>query len=328
MKYSLHFGIGVWLVCAAFLFAQSSPSSTEQKQEPSASNLNTQEPKQPHKDKAGGPIEILSDSLGVDFGPYLQTVLKSVKQNWYNLIPESARAPLMKKGKVVIEFAILKDGRIGGMNLVEGFPRVAGMKLVESTGDVSLDRAAWAAITVSNPFSPLPAEFSGQYLALRFSFYYNAAPGDGEAQGTSSGIPAHTSTSRDKEQLAPPVLLRNPFPSGNPLSQGTATEQAARTAAMRTVPIDVQIPLGSFYVLTADMGYGIAAKGSTNPPLKWSIAGEGCSDAACGTLTDDLYKAPTVMPDPPVVTVKAISEIDDNVRAWVRIHLVAAVTHK
>ncbi|HYN15156.1 MAG TPA: TonB family protein [Terriglobales bacterium] len=108
-----------------------------------------------------GNLEILSDTMGVDFGPYLQRVLHDVRLNWYNLIPEVARPPLMKKGKVSIEFAILKDGS------------VAGMKLDGPSGDVSLDRAAWGGITASNPFPPLPNEFGGQYLQLVFHFYYN-----------------------------------------------------------------------------------------------------------------------------------------------------------
>lgn len=111
--------------------------------------------------KAVGNLELLSDTMGVDFGPYLSRVLHDVRQNWYNLIPEAARAPLMKKGKVSIEFAILKDGK------------VAGLQLTGTSGDVSLDRAAWGGITASNPFPPLPSEFGGQYLALRFHFYYN-----------------------------------------------------------------------------------------------------------------------------------------------------------
>jgi TonB family protein len=111
--------------------------------------------------EAIGPMDVLSDTMGVDFGPYLARVLHDVKMNWYNLIPEAARAPLMKKGKVSIEFAILKDGRVQGMTL-------AG-----PSGDVALDRAAWGGITASNPFPPLPSEFGGQYLALRFHFYYN-----------------------------------------------------------------------------------------------------------------------------------------------------------
>jgi len=111
--------------------------------------------------QAVGELDVLSDTMGVDFGPYLSRVLHNVRQNWYNLIPEVARAPLMKKGKLSIEFAILKDGS------------VAGMQLAASSGDVALDRAAWGGITASNPFPPLPAEFGGQYLALRFHFYYN-----------------------------------------------------------------------------------------------------------------------------------------------------------
>jgi TonB family protein len=110
-----------------------------------------------------GPFEVLSDTMGVDFGPYLQRVLHDVRQNWYNAIPVSAE---MKKGKLAIEFAITKDGK------------VAGMKLVASSGDVPLDRAAWAGITASDPFPPLPSEFGGQYLALRFRFFYNPSKED------------------------------------------------------------------------------------------------------------------------------------------------------
>ena len=110
-----------------------------------------------------GPAEVLSDTMGVDFGPYLARVVHEVRENWINLIPESA---IMKKGKVSIEFAILKDGR------------VAGMQLASTSGDVALDRAAWGGITASNPFSPLPNEFGGQYLTLRFHFFYNPDKSD------------------------------------------------------------------------------------------------------------------------------------------------------
>jgi len=108
-----------------------------------------------------GNMDVLSDTMGVDFGPYLARILQDVKTNWYNLIPEVARPPIMKRGKVSIEFAITKQGA------------VAGMRLVGPSGDVSLDRAAWGGITGSNPFPPLPNEYGGQYLALRFHFYYN-----------------------------------------------------------------------------------------------------------------------------------------------------------
>jgi TonB family protein len=113
--------------------------------------------------RALGNLEILSDTQGVDFGPYLQRILQDVRENWYHAIPESAE---MKKGKLMIEFAITKDGK------------VADMRLVATSGDVALDRAAWAGISASNPFPPLPSEFNGPYLALRFRFYYNPDKGE------------------------------------------------------------------------------------------------------------------------------------------------------
>jgi len=116
--------------------------------------------------KALGNLDVLSDTMGVDFGPYLQRVLHDVKVNWYNLIPESARPPLMKRGKVSIEFAIMKNGT------------VQGMTLSGPSGDVSLDRAAWGGITNSAPFPGLPSEFRGDYLLLRFNFYYNPEGSD------------------------------------------------------------------------------------------------------------------------------------------------------
>jgi TonB family protein len=115
---------------------------------------------------AFGPVEVLTDTKGVDFGPYLQRVIHDVNVVWYNHIPESARAPVMKKGKVTIEFAVLKNGT------------VAGMKLVSTSGDVALDRGAWTGIAESSPFPPLPSEFGGPYLGVRFTFYYNPDKAD------------------------------------------------------------------------------------------------------------------------------------------------------
>jgi TonB family protein len=105
-----------------------------------------------------GPI-ILSDTLGVDFGPYLARVVFVVKRNWYSMIPESAR--LGEKGRVGIVFEILKDGT------------VPQLRLVASSGSDALDRAALAGIRASIPFPPLPEEFTGNHLVLQFIFLYN-----------------------------------------------------------------------------------------------------------------------------------------------------------
>lgn len=112
-----------------------------------------------------GAVDVLSDTLGVDFGPYIQRVIYDTKRAWYPIIPPSAQPPLSKQGKVLIRFKILPDGS------------VKEMKLDGASGDVSLDRAAWGGITGAAPYPPLPRNFKGPYLELRFYFLYNERPG-------------------------------------------------------------------------------------------------------------------------------------------------------
>lgn len=117
-----------------------------------------------HPGVASG-VEVLSDTMGVDFGPYLHQVVQMTQASWDLLIPEAARPPLLKQGTVAIQFIILPDGSI------------KQMQLVRPSGDVSLDRAAWGGITGAGPFPPLPKQFHGPYLALRFYFLYNEQTG-------------------------------------------------------------------------------------------------------------------------------------------------------
>jgi outer membrane biosynthesis protein TonB len=121
-----------------------------------------------------GNLEILSDTQGVDFGPYLQRILQDIKDNWYRAIPESAL--MGKKGKLSIRFLIAKNGKASFVTL-DG--HTYEMPEVEfSSGDDALDRAAEAGIQASNPFPPLPGQFTGPYLDLRIRFYYNPDAAD------------------------------------------------------------------------------------------------------------------------------------------------------
>jgi hypothetical protein len=65
----------------------------------------------------GTGVDILSDTQGVDFNPYLQKIMREIYNTWLPLIPEEARPPLNKQGETQIRFIILPDGRIGGMTL-------------------------------------------------------------------------------------------------------------------------------------------------------------------------------------------------------------------
>jgi TonB family protein len=106
-------------------------------------------------------ITVLSDTQGVDFSPYLDRMSPPIYMNWGNLMPESVRPPLMKRGRVVIRLAILPDGK------------VTGLQIISSSGDVALDRAAFGALAASSPFDPLPKEYHSPYFEILVAFSYN-----------------------------------------------------------------------------------------------------------------------------------------------------------
>ena len=109
--------------------------------------------------KTASSLELLSDPMGVDFKPYLIRILATVRRNWFAVIPESVR--LGRRGKVTLQFAIDRSG---------GVPKLV---IATPSGAESLDRAAVAGISASVPFPPLPKEFPGQQIRLRFAFQYN-----------------------------------------------------------------------------------------------------------------------------------------------------------
>src|SRR5258708_30482715 len=104
--------------------------------------------------KALDQAEILTDTMGVDFGPYLTRITQIVRQNWYNLMPPSVYPPILKQGKLSIEFVILKDGK------------TTGMVLHTSSGDAPLHRAPSRITTPPPPSPPLPNALPRQIPSL------------------------------------------------------------------------------------------------------------------------------------------------------------------
>jgi outer membrane biosynthesis protein TonB len=113
---------------------------------------------------AAAGIEMLTPTEGVDFNDYLARVYQSVKRNWFAVMPASVE--LGDKGVVSLQFRIMKNG---------GVPDGEPVKVFGS-GKEPLDRAAISSIRTSNPFEPLPPAFSGPYIELRFTYYYNLQP--------------------------------------------------------------------------------------------------------------------------------------------------------
>jgi hypothetical protein len=114
----------------------------------------------------GGPsmqpgVSILTPTEGVDFNSYIQRLLATVRRNWYAVMPESAY--LGEKGIVSITFRINQDGSVPPPD----------PNLERTSGREPLDAAAMSSIRTSTPFDPLPPQFKGPYIELRFIFFYN-----------------------------------------------------------------------------------------------------------------------------------------------------------
>jgi TonB family protein len=106
-------------------------------------------------------VDVLSDTMGVDFDPYLKKIIREIYNTWLPLIPEEARPPLNKSGETLIRFTILPNGKVGAMSL-DG-----------STHDDAINRAAWGSIQGVGQFPPLPSEFHGPNLELRIHYLVN-----------------------------------------------------------------------------------------------------------------------------------------------------------
>lgn len=118
---------------------------------------------------SGGPlnfggVQILSDTQGVDFNPYIRRLLADIYRNWMPLIPEEARPPLSKDGEALIRFKISPDGHI------------IFMHLDDSTHDDAINRSCWGSITSEGQFPPLPSQFHGPNLDLRIHYFVNKPP--------------------------------------------------------------------------------------------------------------------------------------------------------
>jgi hypothetical protein len=99
--------------------------------------------------------DILSDTQGVDFGPYMRQALGMIRKSWISSLPELPNQP---QTETTIRFTIGQDGTI------------SAMQLDQSARLIEVDRAAWGSIVGVGRFPSLPADFNGPNLVLRISF--------------------------------------------------------------------------------------------------------------------------------------------------------------
>jgi len=102
---------------------------------------------------------ILSDTQGVNFGPWLTAVYFRVRNNWYSVIPQVYRSGL--KGVVVIVFDVRRNGSL------------EDLEIVRSSNFSPYDRAAISSLKLSEPLPNFPDAFKKDRLTLQFTYLYN-----------------------------------------------------------------------------------------------------------------------------------------------------------
>ena len=170
-------------------------------------------------DKVEFPLEVLTDTTGTDFHQYVFGVVRKIINRHAASQGEAASDD---KSCATVEFSIEKDGKL------------AGMKLVQSSGDATLEKSALDGIAASAPFSPLPDGYSGGVLVLRFHFHHNShqnslsrfGPQDGHGQG---------------------ALIGNAGPAGTPIEGKTYQGQPVyRTGRGVTTPTAINQPVPEY----------------------------------------------------------------------------------
>lgn len=100
------------------------------------------------------------DTRGIDFGPWVRRFVAQVYRNW--IIPQAA---MIDRGHVVLQFRVHRDGRI------------TDLRIVQPSHNPAFNRAAYNAISSSNPLEPLPPEYPLAVIdPFTVTFFYNEQP--------------------------------------------------------------------------------------------------------------------------------------------------------
>jgi TonB family protein len=104
-------------------------------------------------------IEISGVKSGQGWIDFIHAFAATTGRALLDAIPASESG---KKGKVIVEFALHRDGGVEG-----------AVSLVHSSGNPSIDDATRLAVAKSAPFRALPQDFPNAVAHLRVTFAYN-----------------------------------------------------------------------------------------------------------------------------------------------------------
>jgi Fe-S cluster assembly iron-binding protein IscA len=107
----------------------------------------------------------------------------------------------------------------------------------------------------------------------------------------------------------------------DPTKSASATVTIVPPVSIAVLPITAQLLSGSKQQFTAKV------TGTSNTTVSWSVAGSGCSGAACGTIsTSGLYTAPAIVPSPPQISITATSAADPTKSATASVTIVPPIS--
>jgi hypothetical protein len=125
--------------------------------------------------------------------------------------------------------------------------------------------------------------------------------------------------------IAPAVV---PSPAQVNVTATSAADDQTSASATVTIfaPIVVTVsPTASTLSVNEQAQFRATVTGTTNSAVTWSVSGAGCSGSGCGTIsTAGVYTAPSAIPNPPSVKIKATSQADSSSSATVTATVVAS----
>ena len=105
-----------------------------------------------------GAVGVGEGAFGERYGRYVESITQRISGNWLQPLID---AQIRSAPRVYVSFSILRNGTI------------ENVEIEESSGIFSVDQSARRAVFASNPLSPLPSDFRGGSVSVRFWFEYS-----------------------------------------------------------------------------------------------------------------------------------------------------------
>ena len=220
----------------------------------------------------------------------------------------------------------------GGVYTAPATPPIPNVVIVTATSIADATETGSATISINTSVTVAISPTTTQLLTgaqQQFSATVKGSPDTAVTWSVSgsgcSGVSCGTVTSTG--------LYTAPSSAPNPATVTvTATAQADPTksaAATVTVsaPVAVSLSPNSAKVATGShLQFTASVTGTANTAITWTLSGQGCNGATCGTITAaGLYTAPAAIPNPAAVIVTATSQADTTKSAQATVTVVAAV---